>query len=78
MAYTRSEDTDGARLNQDQKKEGRVGESRRTNPASKKPGINPNESKEDGNDDGLNCQDSSIQYAYPGVTISYAHRLPLY
>jgi hypothetical protein len=68
LTYNRREDTpDEARLNQDQQKGRRVDRSRRTNPAGKKPGIDANESKEDGNNDGLNCQVSPIQCTYPGV-----------
>jgi hypothetical protein len=69
MTYNRSQETDASdtRLNQDQLRGGRVDGSRRTSPVGKKPGIDANESKEDGNNDGLNCQDMSIQRTYPVV-----------
>jgi hypothetical protein len=82
MTYNRSHETDAAsdaRLNQDQRKGGRVDGSRRTTPVDKKPGIDSNKSKEDGNNDGLNCQDLCIQCAYPGISdFIYAEHLPRY
>lgn len=74
VTYNRRKDMlHASRLNLDQHKGGRVGGSGRTNPAGKQPGINPNVSKEDGNNEDLNCQDSSIQCTYAEVNPTDFH-----